>query len=141
MILRILFPSSVGRVVSVIRSTFTSSPEAYATGVTVQQELPAAASRTKRMVAVVDNSGPDDGVQSRRRYGVNVYAESAVVAEQLALLAMAGLRVCADGVLVTLADEFSGPYPIQDDPAMVVANTNLAHYFFTFRLTVKGKDF
>jgi len=138
MIVRVLFPSTVGRVVSVIRSTLTA---AYSDGLKVQGELPVAAQRTKRMVTVADNSGPDDVTQTRRRYGVNVWAETAVIAEQMALLAMAGLRACPDGKPITATDSFSGPSRVDDDPPMAVSNVNLSHYFFVFRLTARGSNF
>lgn len=93
------------------------------------------------MVTVRDDSGPDDGVQSRRRYGFNVWAESALKAEKLALLCMAILRSAADGRPITLVDQLSGPYEIEDDPQLVVANKNLSHYFFTGRITVRGINF
>lgn len=105
----------------------------------MQPKLPA--KRVQRMVTVRDDSGPDDGPQTRRRYGFNVWGPSPVEAEGLALLCMAILRSAADGKPITLVDQLSGPYEIEDDPKMVVASKELTHYFFTARVTARGKDF
>lgn len=135
----IIFPSTIGKVVSVLKAGFVASGGTFATGVTTQPKLPKA--KTSRMVTVADNSGPDDQTQSRRRYGVNVWAEDAVAAESLALLAMAILRKCPDGKPITATDSFSGPFEVFDDPPFAVGNTNLVHYFFTLRLSAKGSNF
>lgn len=135
----VLFPSTTGKVCAVLRAGFVASGKDFATGVTTQPKLPA--TKTKRMVTVDDNSGPDDGPQTRRRQGVNVWAEDAVTAEALALLAMAILRNCADGKPITATDSFTGPYEVADDPKYVVANKELSHYFFAFRLTARGSSF
>jgi hypothetical protein len=92
------------------------------------------------MVTVRDDSGPDDGVQTRRRYGINVWAAQAD-AELLALTCMAVLRSCPDGQPITATDSFSGPYQVADDPKYVVGSTELVHMFFTLRVSARGSDY
>lgn len=135
----LIFTPVTGRVCEVLRSGLTASLEGYASGVTVQPKLPA--TKAARMVTVRDDSGPDDGVQSRRRYGFNVWATSAIEAEKLALLCMAILRNAPDGKPITRVDQLSGPYEIDDEPQMTAEGKNLAHYFFTGRITVRGTTF
>jgi hypothetical protein len=128
--LAIRFPITDGVVVGKLNSILTAwSP-------VVQTKLPA--TKTVRMVTVRNDSGPEEGTQSRRRYGINVWADSPVDAENMCLDAMAGLRVAADGLPVTMYDQFTGPYEVEDATPLVVAGKNLAHYFFAFRLSVKG---
>lgn len=135
--MNILYPPTTGVACAVLRAALTASPLAYSSAVTVGPELPA--TKTARMVTVRDDSGPDDGVQTRRRYGVNVWARRQD-AELLALLCMAVLRSCADGKPITATDQFSGPYSIADDPSYVVDGDELTHYFFTFRLSARGSS-
>ena len=136
--MNIIYPPTTGKLCAVLRAGLSASPLAYASGVTVGPELPA--TKTARMVTVRDDSGPDDGVQSRRRKGVNVWASRAD-AENLALLCMAILRGCADGQPITLTDSFSGPYQVADDTKYVVGSTELVHMFFTFRVSARGTDY
>lgn len=135
----LIFPPVTGRVCEILRTGLTGSAELYAADVTVQPNLPD--TKTARMVTVRDDSGPDDGVQSRRRYGFNVWAVSAIEAEKLALLCMAILRNAADGAPITLVDLLSGPYEIEDVPQLTVGSKNLSHYFFTGRISVRGSNF
>lgn len=132
----LIFPSSVGAVCTLLRAGFTAASFA---GVTTQPDLPDV--KVSRMVTVRDDSGPDDGVQSRRRHGVNVWAETSITAESLALLAMAVLRSGANGRPITLVDQMAGPYKVDDDPAYVVGSDTLSHYFFTCRISVRASDF
>jgi len=135
----IIFPSTTGRLVSVVKTGLTASALAYASGVTVQPKLPA--TLTWRMVTVRDDSGPEDGTQTRRRYGFNVWADSSVDAENLALLCMAILRSAADGNPITFVDQLSGPFEIPTDAPYVVGGKNLTNYFFTCRITARGTNF
>lgn len=135
----VIFPSTVGKVCAVLRTGLSGASEAYASGVLVQSELPA--TKVRRMVTVRDDSGPDDGTQTRRRHGVNVWAENAVNAELLALYCMALMRSCADGKPITLVDQLSGPFKVPDDPAYVVGSDTLSHYFFTCRVSARGSNF
>lgn len=137
--MNIIYPPTTGKLCAVLRAALTASPLAYASGVTVGPELPA--TKTARMVTVRDDSGPDDGVQTRRRQGVNVWASTPGDAENLALLCMAIFRACPDGKPITATDSFSGPFSIADDPPYVVATKNLTHYFFTLRVSARGADY
>lgn len=133
----IIFPITTGLVVVALKSGLAGS--AFAIGLTVQPELPDA--KTRRMVTVRNDGGPDDGVQSRRRYGFNVWADSSDDAENLALLCMAILRTLPDGKPVTLVDQLSGPYSIADDPPYKLAGKSLHHFFFTARFSVRGTNY
>jgi hypothetical protein len=129
----VIFPSVVGVVVRGLRAGLP--------GVLVQPKLPAV--KTARMVTIRDDSGPDDGTQSRRRIGVNVWADSPSGAEDLALLAMAVLRKLPDGKPVTAVDQLSGPFEIFDEGTDVytVSGKTLIHYYFTGRVSVRGTGF
>jgi len=127
----IRFPISDGVVVTALRAGLSVEWAAL-----VQPKLPT--DKVRRMVTVRNDSGPQDGRSSRRRYGVNVWADSSVDAENMALDAMSVCRLIADGTPITATDSFSGPFEIPDDPAYVVGDKNLTHYYFTFRASVKG---
>lgn len=147
MIVDVIMPKTTGVVVAALKAGYAASGAAYASTVTVGGKLPA--ERTARMVSVRDDSGPDDGVLTRRRYGVNVYAAQRTVAgkvvetdaEDLALLSMAIIRKLPGVGSVKATDAFYGPTEMFDDPPMTVGNANLNHFYFTFRLTAKGVDF
>ena len=136
--MNIIFPPTTGKLCAILRTALTASASSFASGVTVGPELPA--THTARMVTVRDDSGPDDGVQTRRRYGINVWAAQAD-AELLALTCMAVLRSCPDGQPITATDSFSGPYQVADDPKYVVGSTELVHMFFTLRVSARGSDY
>jgi hypothetical protein len=136
--MRIIFPPTTGKLCSVLREALAGSSSPFASGVAVAPELPE--TKTARMVTVMDNSGPDDGAQTRRRYGVNVWAARADV-ELLALTCMAVLRSCPDGKPITATDSFTGPFRVADDPAYVVGGNNLVHFFFTLRVSARGSDY
>jgi hypothetical protein len=135
----VLFPSTVGLVVRALLDGYASSSRDYASGVAVQPELPEV--KSARMVTVRDDSGADDSTQTRRRKGVNVWAEDAITAENLALLSMAILRKAADGKPITATRSFAGPYKVYDDPAYSVDGRSLAHYYFAFELSARGVNF
>lgn len=133
----VIFPSTVGAVCAKYREGLAVLPHPEASGVTVQPKNPTGL----RRVSVRDDSGPDDGPVARRRYGVNVWAESSVVAENLAILLMAISRNMADGAPIVAVDTLSGPFEIDDDTPITQGTTQLAHYYFTFRLTTRGANF
>lgn len=134
----IIFPPTTGKLCAVLRAGLTAAAVPYSSGVTVQPELPT--DKTARMVTVRDDSGPEDGVQSRRRYGFNVWADSSVDAENLALLCMAILRNAADGKPITFVDQLSGPYKVPTDAPYTVDGKSLTNYFFTCRVSVRGSN-
>lgn len=128
------FPVTDGVIAATMRDGFAGSARAYASGVTVQKELPA--TKTRRMVTVRNDGGPSVDVRSRRRYGVNVFADSSVDAERLANYGMFLLRR-VPGIATS---EFSGPYEIDDDPPYSVGGKNLTHFYFTFTALVRGQN-
>lgn len=147
MIVDVIMPKTTGEIVAALKAAYAASSLPFTSGVSVGGKLPA--TRTARMVSIRDDSGPDDGVLTRRRQGVNVYAAQRVVsgkvvetdAEDLALFTMAVLRKLPGVGSIKATDTFSGPFEISDDPPMTVGNLNLNHFYFTFRLTAKGADF
>jgi len=128
----IRFPITDGIVVGWLEAALAS----YSSGLTVQRTMPATS--TRRMVTVRNDSGPEEGFQSRRRYGINVWADSAVDPENMCLDAMKYIRTAPNGLPVTAVDELSGPYQIDDETPLVVGKKSLAHFYFTFRLSVRG---
>lgn len=142
-VLEVEFPITTGLVVAGFKSALEASSRPYTTDVKVQPKLPAANLRSVRMVTVRDDSGPDDGTQSRRRKGVNVWAETSSIAEHLALFLMAAARSLPDGKPVTQTDQFSGPFEVVDEGSdlLNVGGATLVHYFFAFRVSVRGTNF
>lgn len=131
------FPISTGLIVSRVKSALQASSNPVSSSVTVAGRLPDEPKRAARMVTFRDDSGPREGVLARRRYGVNVYAETAVNAEKLANLVMSILDESADAQLPGF-DSFSGPYEIQDESPVIVGGVDLANFYFTFRATVRA---
>lgn len=142
-VLEVEFPITTGLVVAGFKAALTDSDRPYASAVKVQPKLPPDGQRALRMVTVRDDSGPDDGTQTRRRQGVNVWAETSVYAEHLALFLMAAGRSLPNGRPITATDQFSGPYEVTDDATdlLIVNGVTLSHFFFTFRLTARGTNF
>lgn len=130
--LDIRFPSSDLKALEVAEAALVGW-----SGTTVGRKLPKV--KTRRMVTARNDSGPQENVQSRRRYGFNHWADSSADAELMALDLMAAFRVAADGDPITLVDQFSGPYEIDDDPQMTVGNKNLFHFYWTCRISVRGQ--
>ena len=129
------FPISDGAIVTALRTGLTAK---WSSGLTVSPKLPP--TKTRRMVTVRNDSGPQEGVTSRRRYGVNVWADTSVDAENMALDAMSVLQTLPTGTPIVATDSFSGPFEVDDDPPYVVASKNLTHYYFAFRASVKGSS-
>ena len=138
----VLFPITSGLVVAALATALDARAESYASDVSVSRVLPPALERTARMVTVRDDGGPKDGIQSRRQLGFNVWAETSVAAEQLALLCMALVEAMPDGQPITFVDNVSGPFDVVDDSTdlLVVDGTTLSHFFFTARVSVRGVD-
>lgn len=134
------FPISDGEIVTVLRAGLAGTWGTAGT-LTVQTKLPA--TKTRRMVTVRDDSGLAVGRTQPRRQGINVWADTAVDALNLALDAM---HICEsdlpDGDIISAADRFTGPYEIDDDVPYVVqvsgVSKSLVHYYFTFVATVKA---
>lgn len=129
-ILDVRFPSTDGMVVVRLKEALQSWAP-----VTIQPLLPA--SKTRRMVTARNDSGPQDGVMARNRYGFNVWADSRVDAEAMALDAMAGMR----RVEGASTDQFTGPFEIPDDVPFVVGGKSLSHYYWACRVSVRAVNF
>jgi hypothetical protein len=139
-VIDVLFPIATGPVVAGLKAFLAGRGEAYASNVSCGTKLPA--TKTARMVTVRDDGGPTESVLGRRQLGFNVWAETSVNAELLALLLMAGVRRLPDGDPITAVDDMSGPFEITDEQTdlLVVGTTTLTHYFFTARVTVRAAD-
>lgn len=141
-VLRVLFPVVTGAVVAGLKAGLAGRAEPYTDDVKVQPKLPPNGARSLRMVTVRDDGGPQDGALQSHGYGFNVYAESSVVAEQLARMCMAILPTIADGSPVVRVGNLSGPFEILDDATdlLAVGDTTLAHYYFSGSVTSRGTD-
>ena len=128
---RVRFPISDGAVVVALKGGLTGW-----TGLTVQPELPDV--MTKRVVTVRNDSGPQELSRASRRYGINVWADNSVEAENLALDAMEGLTALANGSPFLSVGSFTGPFEIPDSPAYTFGSTSMTHFYFAFQGTVKG---
>ena len=128
---RVRFPISDGKVVSVLKAALSGW-----SGLSGGGKLPA--TMTKRVFTVRNDSGPQELSRASRRYGVNVWADSSVDAENLALDAMEGLTALADGSPFLTVGSFTGPFEVNDDPAYTFESTSMTHFYFAFQGTVKG---
>lgn len=128
------FPGTDGVVVSNIRTRLVAN--GFATGLTVQRKRPD--TMTKRVVTVRNDSGPQDLTRSMRRYGVNGWSDDSDDCEKMLLEAMAGLRLIPGTGSIVLADSFTGPFEIEDDPQITVGGKNLYHFYCALRVGVKG---
>jgi hypothetical protein len=136
----VLFPIATGPVIAGLKTFLAGRGEAYAGDVHLSRKLPY--TKVPRMVTVRDDGGPTETTLERRQLGFNVWAESALNAELLARLLMAGLRTLPDGNPITAVDSMTGPFEIVDDQTdlLVVGSTTLSHYYFTARVSVRGAD-
>jgi hypothetical protein len=128
---RVRFPISDGKVVSVLKAALSGW-----SGLSGGGKLPAI--MTKRVFTVRNDSGPQELSRASRRYGINVWADSSVDAENLALDAMEGLTALADGSPLLSVGSFTGPFEVNDDPAYTFGSTSMTHFYFAFQGTVKG---
>lgn len=128
----VLFPITDGEVLARLRSGYS---DAGWVDLSVARKRPDAFPR--RLVTVRNDSGPSEDVRSLRRYGVNVWADSSVDAENLAHVGMRILRGRFGSVVRT--DQFSGPFEIDDEPQFTHDGKPLFHFYFTFRATVRGR--
>ena len=124
------FPVTDGPITAAIRAALLPSWS----GLIVARKRPA--QMPKRLITVRNDSGPALDVRSLRRYGVNVWADNSLDAENLALDAMQACRARMGPVVFT--EEFSGPYEIEDDPAFTFQGNPLFHYYYAFRAVVRG---
>lgn len=127
----ITYPSSIGTVVAAVRAYLTAKSW---TGVTTQPKLPA--TKTARMVTVRDDGGPSANGVTRRRHGFNIWADSPVDAENLAI----AVADCCRSSMKAL--EVSGPTEVTDstDDVMVVDQKTLSHYFVSAVIAVRATN-
>lgn len=142
LVVDVLFPIATGHVIGRLGDMLAARGESAAADVSVWRVLPPKGERSKRMVTVRDDGGPVEGVQSRRRLGFNVWAESSVKAERLALICMGLVGSMADGSPVTAVDSVSGPFEVLEasKDLLTVDGDTLAHYYFSARVSVRGSD-
>jgi len=128
---RVRFPISDGEVVVHLRSALTSW-----SGLSVRGKLPT--TMPKRMITVRNDSGPQELSRASRRYGINVWADSSVDAENMALDAMEALTGLPNGSPFLSVGSFTGPFEVNDDPAYTFGTKSMTHFYFAFQGTVKG---
>lgn len=138
----VIFPSGVGVVVRGLRAGYAAAGLEVGW---VRPKLPTEYGMPLQdlMTTVRDDSGPDDGPLSRRRHGVNLWGTDVAALEQRALRAMAICRSLADGKPIVATDQFSGPFEVDDqdeDRLALAGGARLFHYFFTFRVSVRGTN-
>ena len=127
----ITYPSSIGIVVRGIRDYLTGTAW---TSVTVQPKLPDV--KTARMVTVRDDGGTGRNGTLPRRHGFNIWANSPVDAENLAI----AVADCCRASFAAL--EVSSPLEVTDatDDVIVVAGKPLTHYFVSAVLLVRASN-
>lgn len=127
------FQISDGVITAAFRAGLTAT---WGDGLTVDPQLPA--TKTRRMVIVRDDSGPVTGRVQARRQGVNVWAESRVQAQNLALDVMQLAGRLPNGIVIAGTSGFVGPYEVPDEAPYAVGGVNLSHYFLSFIADVKA---
>ena len=91
----------------------------------------------KRMLTLREDGGPDDLGVMASGFGVNLWADSAVDAKNLALDAVAAtLSLPGVGSIKAIRD-LVGAYVVDDDPAFAFGGKPLTHYYFSFDAIVK----
>lgn len=93
----------------------------------------------KRLLTLREDAGPESQGVAVWGYGVNVWADSAVDAKNIALDA-AAVSLTIPGLVgsVKAIRDLVGPYEIEDDPAFTFGGTQLAHFYFSFDAVVKA---
>lgn len=129
------FPISTGSLVSIGRAGLIARGWS-ATGLTVQGERPEQA--TRRMVTVRDDGGAQLGRIQSRRQGVNVWADSAVDAENMSLDLISAYEASPNGNPITRCYGFSSPVKVPTDAPIVVGGKNLTNFYFAFIADVKA---
>lgn len=116
---------------------------AYRAGLTSWSSLTCQAKRPatmpKRLLTLRDDGGRDALGKSLTPFGVNVWADSAVDAANIALSAAAvtlGFPGAVDAVKAVR--DIVGPYEVEDDPAFTFSGKTLTHYYFSFDAVIKA---
>jgi hypothetical protein len=117
---------------------------AYRAGLTAWSSLDCAPTRPKdmpkRLLTLREDGGPDNGTGlGLWGYGVNLWADSAVDAKNIALDAAAVSLTLAGTSAIKAVRDLVGPYEVEDDPAYTFAGNLLTHFYFSFDATVKAR--
>lgn len=129
------FPIATGQLATHLRADLAS-----------WDELQIAPKRPERMprrfLSIRDDSGPESGVLKVNRFGVNIWADSAVDALNIARDAMASTKRLPGVWRFKATSQHFGPIEIDDDPKVTVdvGGALLTHLYFSFAATVKGVD-
>lgn len=133
-------PVADGVIVTAFRAGLTAA--GWGSGLKVQRKLPSPL--TRRMVTIRNDGGPA-GRQSLRRYGVNVWADDSLDAEQIAgecsLIArrLPGTSpFVATSGFVDPVEIVDGGEAVGDDAAFAVGGVTLTHFYFPFRATLRS---
>lgn len=97
------------------------------------------ATMPKQLLTLRDDSGPDELGVSLRSFGVNVWADTSLDAENLARDAAAATLAIPGSVPgLKAVRDVVGPYEIEDDPAFTFGGKPLTHFYFSFDGIVKA---
>lgn len=131
------FPISTGVIVAALDTGLVAA--SWGTGLTVGAKVPK--TKTARMVTVRDDSGAVSGRVQSRRQGINVWADSSVDAEKIALevIHIAEMSL-PTGATIAATSGFIGPYEVDDDVPYVVGGKTLTHFFVSFIADVKASN-
>jgi len=127
----VAFPITTGTLAVFLRTELASW-----SSLTIAPKRPA--SMPKRFLSIRDDGGTQRGAQMVNRYGVNVWADSAVDAEKIARDAMTALRRLPGTGPFKSSTNFFGPTEIEDDPAFTFGGVPMSHFYFSFAAVVKG---
>ena len=142
----VLTPNVAGWVVAKLKAGLAASSEPFAANVHVGTRKPSPL--VARWVVVRDDSGPVVMTQQQSRIGLNFHAAQRVASgktvetdsQMLGRLCLAILSGAADGDPVTLVDQITGPFEIEDDPPVTVGDKNVNHHYGSVRVTARGSN-
>lgn len=116
---------------------------AYRLGLTTWTQLQCLPQRPKdmpkRLLTLREDGGPDSGTGiGLWGYGVNVWADSAADAKNIALDAAAVTLEMAGMSAIKGIRDLVGPYEVDDDPSFTFSGVPLSHFYFSFDAAVKA---
>jgi hypothetical protein len=125
------FPVTTGTIATFLRTSLASW-----TSLIIAPKRPA--TMPKRFLSIRDDGGTQTGLHMVNRYGVNVWADSAVDAEKIARDAMADLRSLPGTGSFKSTGTYFGPIEVEDDPAYTFGTVTMSHFYFSFAAVLKG---
>ena len=125
------FPITTGTIAAFLRASLVSW-----SSLVVAPKRPA--TMPQRFLSIRDDGGTQDGLHMVNRYGVNVWADSAVDAENICRDAMADLRSLPGMGPFKSTRTFFGPVEVEDDPALTFGTVPMSHFYFSFAAVLKG---